>query len=173
MIDSDRLSHEELREPEVVAVLKEWWGPCVSPTGSGVDRRAVASIVFNDREQLARLEALLYPRLARRRAELLRLYRSDPSVRAVVLDAPKLYEAGLHEICDVVVFVDADRALRMRRLKEARGWTAEELARRENLLEPLDKKRKIADYTIVNHSSTTELQSEIQRIFSLVLASSY
>ena len=169
VIDSDRLVHQQLRDPTVIATLRGWWGESVCPPGAGVDRQAVAEIVFDDPEQLARLEGLLYPRLARRREKLLASYDADPNVRAIVLDAPKLYEAGLDELCDAVIFVDADRATRLQRLAASRGWTDRELTRRENLLEPLDRKRAVADYIVVNQPSIAEVRSEIERVFASVL----
>ena len=101
---------------------------------------------------------------------LFALYDADLSVRAIVLDAPKLYEAGLNELCDAVLFIDADRKTRVRRLAASRGWSEKELLRRENLLNPLDNKRAIADHVVVNHSSIVELRSETERVFSSVLA---
>lgn len=170
VIDSDQLVREQFRDPEVITTLKGWWGEAVCHAGLGVDRQAVAEIVFNDPDQLARLERLLYPRLACRREALLASYDADPMIQAIVLDAPKLYEAGLDGLCDAVIFVDTDRQVRVQRLAASRGWTEEELARRENLLEPLDRKKAIADYIVVNHASTAEVRSQIEGVFASVLA---
>ena len=134
VIDSDRQCHVEFDDPEVVATLRRWWGDAVCGPGGEVDRQALAGIVFDNPAELARLEGLLYPRLARRREELLGTYEAGPQVRAIVLDSPKLFEAGLNELCDAVIFVDASRTVRARRLAETRGWTEETLQKRENLL---------------------------------------
>lgn len=171
MIDADRLSHEELRDPEVVATLREWWGEGVCSADGSADRRALAAIVFNDPAELKRLENLLYPRIMRRREELVEAYNADPAVCAVVLDAPKLYEAGLGDCCDVVIFVDAEWAERVRRVAATRGWTEKELRRREKLQIPLDAKRTNADHVVINHSSIDELRPRIERIFASMLAS--
>lgn len=171
VIDFDRLTHEQLRHPKVVTKLRRWWGDDICTAAGGVDHQAVASIVFDDPTQLSRLEGLLYPRLARRRAELLAVYERDPAVVAVVLDAAKLYEAGLDKLCNAVVFVEAERALRLQRLAETRGWTDAELTRRENLQNALDKKRHLADYVVVNHSGIDHLRPQVERVFSSVLAS--
>jgi len=171
VIDSDRLVHAELRDPEVAAVLRQWWGDAVCSADGEVDRKAVARIVFSNPGDLDRLEGLLYPRLARRRAALLADYQADPKIRAILLDAPKLYEAGVDKECDGVIFIDADRDLRVQRVAASRGWTQEELIRRENNLEPLDRKKALADYIVVNHSSFAELRSEIERVFASVLTS--
>lgn len=170
VVDSDRMAHEELREPEVVAKLRAWWGSAVCPDGKRVDRKLVAEIVFNDRAELARLEGLIYPRLEARRCALFERYAADDGVLAIVIDAPKLFEAGLDRQCDAVVFVDAAPRVRSNRLSVSRGWTEDELHRRENLQEPLDTKKAKADYTVVNNSRIDELRPEIERILSAVLA---
>ena len=170
VIDSDRQCHAEFGDPEVVATIRRWWGDVVCGPGGEVDRQALARIVFDSPAELARLEGLLYPRLARRREELIAAYEADPQVQAIVLDSPKLFEAGLNELCDAVIFVDASRSVRARRLAESRGWTEETLQKRENLLKPLDMKRALADHVVVNHSSIAALRSQVERVFSSVLA---
>jgi dephospho-CoA kinase len=171
VIDSDRLAHNELKDPEVIATLRQWWGDSiVSPSGDIV-REAVGKIVFANAAELARLEGLLYPRLERRRRELISVYEGDKRIVAIVIDAPKLYEAGVDRVCNVVVFVDSDRSTRLARVAESRGWSKEELARRENLQKPLDAKRASADYVITNNSSIEELRIQVDQVLSSVLAS--
>jgi dephospho-CoA kinase len=171
VIDADRLAHEQLDDPEVIATLRTWWGDSILTPEGRIDRKAVAGRVFSDPAELARLEALLYPRIERRREELTAGYVSDIDVPAVVLDAPKLYEAGLDELCDVVIFVDSADATRAQRVASSRGWSKSEWASREKLFEPLDRKRAGADYIVANNSSIDDLRSEIERVFSAVLAS--
>ncbi len=168
VIDSDRLGHEELGAPDVVATLRQWWGASVCSPAGGVDREKVGAIVFADAAQRTRLENLLYPRIQRRREEILAACDADPSVKAVVLDTPKLFEAGLNELCDTVIFVDADWSVRVRRVAESRNWTEEELRRRENLQDPLDMKKAGADHTVINHAGIDLLQSQVEQVLSSV-----
>jgi len=170
VIDSDRIAHEELAEPEVIATLRAWWGDEVCPSKGGVDRKALATIVFNDPAELDRLEKLLYPRIHRLREQLVAGYQADPAVRAIVLDAPKLYEAGLGDYCDAVIFVEADWSVRVRRVAVSRGWTEDELRRRENLQNLLDTKRANADHVVINHANLDQLRTEVERVFASVLA---
>ncbi len=170
VIDSDVLAHEELEDPLVVQTLRSWWGDKVCRSDGRLDRKAIAAIVFADPDELDRLEKLLYPRLHRRREELVARYELDPTVRAIVLDAPKLYEAGLGDYCDAVVFVEADRRRRIERVESSRGWSDEEVRRRENLQDSVDAKRALADYVVTNQSTLESLRNEVQKVFSSVLA---
>lgn len=172
VLDFDRLAHEELCQPKVVAALRQWWGSSIVLPDGTVDRKAIASIVFDDPAELQRLENLLYPRLGLRCEELLASAYSEPNVKAVVLDAPKLFEAGLDRLCDTVIFVEASQALRTRRVANDRGWDEHELKRRENQQKPLDTKKANADHVVVNQAGLDELRSQVERIFSSVLDSS-
>ena len=171
LIESDRLGHEELDAPEVVRTLREWWGDQVVGPDGRVDRSRVGAIAFADQAQRRRLEELLHPRIAARRKELKRGCEADEAIRMIVIDAPLLYEAGIEAECDLVVFVDADRAVRAGRLRVQRGWSEEELARRENMQKPLDMKRRRADHIVTNSSSLSALRGQVAhlvtRIFGL------
>jgi dephospho-CoA kinase len=171
VLDFDRMAHEELEHPAVASELRNWWGERVLSADGAPDRRAIAGIVFEDPAELKRLESLLYPRLQLRREELIRKHEAEPRVSAVVLDAPKLFEAGLERGCDVIVFVEADWATRARRVAAQRGWSEAELRRRENLQIPLDIKKANADHVIANHSGIDALRPEVERVFSSILAS--
>jgi dephospho-CoA kinase len=171
VVDFDRLAHDELCAPAVTATLCEWWGEGVCSPDGRVDRRAIAAIVFEDPGELARLEDLLYPGLVRRCKELVARFTADSAVKAIVLDGPKLLEAGLGGLCDELIFVEADWSVRVQRVKESRGWTEDDLRRRENLQNPLDIKKASADHVVINHSGIGALRSQVERVFSSVLAS--
>jgi dephospho-CoA kinase len=169
VLDSDRQVHALYRDPEVVRTVCQWWGESVLGTDGAVDRGAVASIVFQNPGELDRLEGLLYPRMARWREDRIAELSADPGVSAIVLDTPKLYETGLDGLCDAVIFVAADRAVREARVIAGRGWTGRQLEQRENLLKPLDQKQASADYVVENQADLAALQAEIRRIYSSIL----
>ena len=171
VIDSDRLAHEELDAPDVVRTLREWWGHTVCQADGRANRTKIGEIVFDNPGERARLEAVLYPRIRKRREAMLEEYASDPDVKAVVLDTPKLFEVGLNKICHTVIFVDADWAVRVRRVADTRGWTEEELKRREIIQGPLDMKKANADHIVSNQADTGELRREVERVFAAVIGS--
>ena len=170
LIDSDRLGHQALLEPDVVRMLHDWWGPDVIDREGRVDRAAVGKIVFADSVQKKRLEELLHPRIARGRQELKEEFNTDARVRIIVIDAPLLHEAGVDAECDCIIFVDADRSVRERRVQEQRRWTAEELDRRENLQISLDMKRRRADHIVSNNSSLSALRGQVEHLVKRILA---
>lgn len=174
VVDSDARAKAALDRPDVRKQLVAWWGEGIlqsAPTGGErrVDRAAVAKIVFADPEQRKRLESIVHPIVRQDRAAAAR-EGAAAGARAVIVDAPLLFEAGLDAECNAVIFVDAPREVRLDRVRTNRGWTAEELDRREAAQLPLQIKRKKADYTIVNDGPIPDLQARIAEVLDDLLA---
>ncbi len=168
VIASDALGRIEIDSEEVKATLRKWWGDGILAPDGAVDRRKVASIIFRDQAQRHRLEALLHPRVAVRRADMLDEFESQPRVRIVVLDSPLLYEADLDLVCDAVIFVDTNRESRKLRSEKIRNWPAGEVELREKSQQPLDIKRARADYVCDNNSTLAALRNQVERIYSQI-----
>jgi dephospho-CoA kinase len=169
VIDSDRLNHEVLRRPEVLATLREWWGEqVVGPDGTS-DRKRIAEIVFADPDQKRRLEGLVYPLIAEIRAAMIRKVNEDRAVKAIILDSPLLLESNLDRLCDAIVFVNASRPRRLQRLQQARDWSAEELRQREQWQRPLTDKRSRADFVIDNDGPPERLPPQVSDILMRVI----
>ena len=153
VLDADRVGHEVLREPQVESAARERWGDGIFNSDGHIDRKRLAKIVFapppDGPGELAHLEQLTHARIGERLQEQIAEIASREHPAALVLDAPVLLKAGWNQFCDKIVYVDAPHDVRLARVL-ARGWTEEELARREAAQEPLDVKRRLADLVIDN-----------------------
>lgn len=167
VIDSDAQVRAAYQDPAVLATLRQWWGGDVFRADGSLDRAAVARKVFNNPADRQRLERLVHPRVDAQRTAM--MDAAPRSVVAFVWDTPLLMEAGLHERCDALVFVDAPREQRLRRVREQRGWDEAELTRRENLQLPLDRKREISDYQVVNTAGAEDLRGHVRQILSRIV----
>ncbi|MFN9993296.1 MAG: dephospho-CoA kinase [Phycisphaerales bacterium] len=161
VIDADAAARQALERSDVAAKLVEWWGADVLGSDGKVDRAKVSAIVFADPEQRRRLESLVHPLVrADREREIARA--AAEGMRAVVIDAPLLFEAGTDRMCDSIVFVDSPREERLKRVR-ARGWDEAELARREAAQMSLTEKQTRSDQVITNTGSIAELGREVER----------
>lgn len=165
--DADRLAREALEDPEVLAQLVGWWGAGVVDGTGTADRRAIAGIVFEDAEARSRLEGLIHPRVHAARSAA---FEAAPAgTPALVIDAPLLFEAGLDDQCDSVIFVDAARQTRLERVAE-RGWDAAELDRREAAQWPLDRKRRASDHVLINDADPASLRTQVLELLETIVA---
>lgn len=169
VIDFDALVRNKLQDPGVQNTLVSWWGASVQRPDGTTDRTRIAEIVFNDDAQRQRLERLVHPLVWRTRQQA-----RDEALKAgalgAVLDAPLLYESGLDRECDAVVFVDAPLEIRARRAMSSRGWTREELLRRESAQIPIEEKAKRSRFTVDNTGDPEALLEQVANICATLLS---
>jgi len=170
LIDADAIGHELLGEPDVQAALRARWGDRAILPGGQVDRGALARIVFADADELAALNAVMHPRIRRRIEQAIAAARRDPAVKAVVVDAAVLFEAGWDDLCTHVVFVAAPAEERRRRAATARGWDEAAWRRRENSQISLDTKAARCDYILQNRVNVSSLHEQARRIFKRIVS---
>jgi len=168
LISADDIAHALLaRDADVRrAILDRWGDSCLDENG-GVSRAALAEIVFNSPANLAELNRIIHPRILEKICGKVEATRKKTS-KWIVVDAALLFETGLDAICDVTIFVDSDRDVRVQRARENRGWSAEELARRDAAQMPPENKINRSDYTLGNNGSLYEIKRQIERIVQLI-----
>ena len=157
-VSSDQIVHELLRRDEVREAVRVRMGNGVIGPDGGLDRGAIATVVFNDAEALAWLEALLHPLVS---AEYL-VWREQlaglPEPPAVcVTEVPLLYESGAETRFDKVVVVTAPGSVRRARSEMA-------VAEREQRLLPDNEKASRADYVYTNTGSLEELEQFVRSV---------
>lgn len=160
VVDADRDSRAALDRAEVRGMLVRWWGPKVLTAEGLIDRKKVAEIVFANPMERNRLESLVHPIVKADRGALVKR-AAEEGRPGVVIDAPLLFEAGSHQDCDAVFFVDCPRDIRLARVAR-RGWNSDELDRREAAQMPLDEKRAKADEVLVNDGDITALRERLR-----------
>ena len=160
--NADENAKIALQTGEVRRQLVDWWGSDILNHDGRVNTSAVAAIIFKDETERLRLESLLHPRAREMQQE--QFSEAPKETKAFIIDAPLLIEAGIDAMCDAVVFVEVSAEIRQKRIKEGRGWSNEELKRRETAQLPLDTKRKKADYIVVNEGNLDSVKQQVEQI---------
>ena len=165
IVAADPLGHEALERPDILARVVEIWGErgILTPDGK-VDRKKFGRIVFPSPVERSRLEHLVHPYIEGRIKEEVDKARVDPAARFVVLDAAIMLEAGWDGVCDKLVFVDAPRPVRLARVQAQRGWTDADLANREAVQMPGEKKKERADAVIDNGGSPEAAAAQVDEL---------
>ncbi|HEB60936.1 MAG TPA: dephospho-CoA kinase [Phycisphaeraceae bacterium] len=167
VLDADQMARELLNQQDVSYRLVQWWGRDILQQDGLVDRSKVAEIVFSDARELQRLEGLIHPLVCEEIEKVINRVKESAADRCcIVVDAPMLLEAGLDRTCDVLVFVDCPREIRLQRVRENRSWESNELLRREKMQLPLAEKRLRSQYVLQNTGDPTEIQLRVEALFN-------
>ncbi|MFO6446657.1 dephospho-CoA kinase [Erythrobacter sp. NE805] len=129
----------------------------------GVDRDRLGHQVFADKEALARLEAIVHPAVAARRAAFLEANRDK---RAVVFDIPLLFERGGHSTVDLVVVVSAPEAVQRARVLARPGMTEQKFEHIFALQLHDSHKRDRADHVIDTGTSLEETRAQVAALIA-------
>ena len=161
VIDADVLAREVTApgSPALAAIVARW-GPGVRTPNGALDRAALRRIVFASADERAALNAIVHPMVEARRNALLGAARARGD-RVQVCDIPLLFEAGLADRMDTIVFVDAPREERLERLVRDRGLSAAEAAAMIDAQMPAEEKRARSDYVIDNNGSIDLLRTRV------------
>jgi dephospho-CoA kinase len=183
VIDADRLVAElYLPGGAGTAAARRLFGDGVLTAAGGVDHAALAARVFSDSAGRRDLEQAIHPLVRRRFEELAAaaaaaeqrpgLAEQQPPATApaappiLVLEATLLVEAGYGPAFDLIVTLEGDPELRLRRAV-ARGGL-DEAAARARLAAQGDgaRRRQGADRVIDNHGSLADLRRQVDALIA-------
>jgi dephospho-CoA kinase len=162
-VDADRLAHDALAPatPAAVAVAQRFGAGVVDVEGR-IDRRALATIVFSDREARLALEAIVHPAVY---GEIDRWFASlAPETPFAVADVPLLYETGHETDFDTVIVAACSPEEQLRRAMARDQLSREEAAARLAAQWPIDQKVARANHVIWTSGSLEETEKQIEKL---------
>ena len=166
LVDADAIVRD-LQTPgtPVFTAMVERWGDRILDDDGGLDRQAVADIVFADADELAALNGIVHPavgdEMTRRREAL-----ADTDA-TVILDIPLLVESGHQGLAGVIV-VDVDPEVAVTRLVAGRGFTPDDARSRIARQASREERLGRADLVVDNGGSLEDLTREVDRAWSWI-----
>ena len=175
VIDSDQtVRHLLANDRELAVSIERAFGAEVMLDGRP-DRAALARIVFDDPEELARLEEAIYPRVGERTAELLAEASAAP---ATVIEAIKIVEGPNVDRLDVLWLVVATPEIQIQRATATGRISAAEARRRLVVQSSPDAKERLFRtrrpgrpvWRIDNSADIQALQQRVAAVWEETLA---
>lgn len=165
VINADELGHEFLKPgTETYREIVSTFGSSFLKEDGEVDRHKLAQLVFSSPQKLATLNRIMHPRMYRVVEEMIAGYRRQ-GVKAVVLEAALLIEAGWTPLVDRVWVTVSPQETIVQRLKKARGLYEEQILARLSQQMPSEEKAKHADVVINTDCSLEELESKVTALW--------
>jgi len=165
IIDADKLAHRCI-SPGGSAYKKiiNIFGKRILKKNGIINRGKLASIAFNNKNLLLRLNNIIHPEVIRIIKNKIKLSRS----KVIVLDAPLLLEAGLEKIVDKLIVVKITRVKQIKRIQDKTSLSTKDILKRVKYQIPLQRKIRLADFVIDNSSSLQETKKQVERIRRLL-----
>ncbi|MCW1956947.1 MAG: dephospho-CoA kinase [Mycobacterium sp.] len=155
IVDGDVIAREVVQPgTEGLAALVDHFGADILLADGALNRPALAAKAFVDDQQRVRLNSIVHPLVARRRAEIVASVSQDD---VVVEDIPLLVESGMAPLFPMVVVVHADADLRLRRLIEQRGMDEADARARIAAQATEEQRRAVADVWLDNSGAEAHL----------------
>ena len=165
VIDADVVSREVTEKGSpVLDVLADTFGPEIITEEGALDRKGLGKIVFSDPEKLEKLNGILHRSIMDSIDEQLDELESTREHRFAVLDAALLIESGVYKKMDLVWVVVTDMDIRIKRIMERDGVTAE-FAEKKIASQLSDEERlEKADEVLDNSGTIQELREQVDKI---------
>ncbi len=132
-----------------------------SATCASVDRKKLGELVFKNPTELAKLEALLHPKIT---AEILSQAQAlEAKGRLYFVDIPLFFEGKRYEFFDKVAVVYAPKDTLIARVMKRNGLSYDAAKHRVELQMDIEQKRAMADFVIDNGGDLAALKIAVER----------
>lgn len=164
VLDADQVIRDlEAPGGAAVASIVQRFGQKVQAADGGIDRAALAAIVFNDKNARQALEALLYPMLEQAIEQWLAAAEPDA---ISIFSAALLFECGWAQRWPYIVCIAASEETQLRRMMTHRHMTEADARARLAAQMPVAEKARLA--TTVIHNDADDLTPLKEQILHLV-----
>ena len=164
VLDADSLSHKlmEHGQPAYHEILQEFGMDLAGPDRR-LDRNKLAAIVFANPEKLAKLNAILHPRVEQMILQQFEEWERSGIHDAAFVEAALLVEAGMTENLDGLVVAWCRPEQQPERLRK-RGMSENEAKQRIAAQLPLEEKLRYATEQIDCSGSMEQTRAQVQAL---------
>jgi len=144
-----------------LARIADVFGTCVIDDQGGLDRNAMATVVFRDPTKRSLLEAIIHPWVAQERDRLLKDYISQ-GFDVTIVDVPLLFEANWEGAFDLVILVYVPREIQEKRLAMRDALNETTMGDRLAAQMSIEDKKRRSDIIVDNQNTFEETRQEVR-----------
>lgn len=163
VLDTDITAHELLENNK--AVLDAFKDFDIINYNGSISREKLGKIVFYNENLKLKLENILHPLIRKNIEDFFSLHSDE---KAAFVSIPLLFEAGMTDLFDKVLFIYTDDNIRLKRLINRNNYTKEYARKRMDSQLRQDDKIKLADWVIYNNSTIEELKNNIRLVIEQI-----
>jgi len=129
-----------------------------------LNRAKLAQVVFNDKEQLAKLNAIVHPAV---KLDFEDWVKEHSDYDYVMYEAAILFESGRYKDCDVIITVIAPEEVRIERVIKRDKTTREQVLSRLKM-QWNDEKRISKSNFVINNNNLKNAKEEVVKILKIL-----
>ena len=145
----------------------EAFGEKIIRSDGSIDRNALASLVFSDKQCRKTLDNIVHPYVISEMFQQAKQCYDADARSIIVLDIPLMFECGIEKSVDQSLLVLADDSLRLNRIVTRNGISRDAAALRISSQMPQHEKQARADFLINNNGPIEALYGQVDLLFQL------
>lgn len=165
-LEVDAVGHAILEDPDIKCRLVEVFGAGILGSDRRVCRTLLGREAFRNEETRKRLDSIMHPPIEKAINDRVNEFRKEKSAdnHLLIINAALLYHIKLDRFCEKIIYVRAPADVRLVRLVNSRGWSAERACARLTAQdeEPDNDARVVF---IDNDSTLEELSRKVKKLF--------
>ncbi|GAB6071759.1 dephospho-CoA kinase [Venenivibrio stagnispumantis] len=164
-ISADEIVHKLLEEENIKEKILKHFGKDILQEGK-INRKKLASIVFENPEKRKILESILHPLVFE---YIQNWFENIKDEKIAIAEVPLMIETGSYKHYDKIIVVYAPKEIQLKRCLK-KGLTEEEAIKRINAQMDIEEKIKYADYIIENTKDLEYLQKQVKDVYQKILS---
>ena len=163
VVDADKLGHKALKKGSTTykRVVAAFGKKILAPDHS-IDRKALAGIVFVNRKNLSKLNRIVHPGIIR---DISKRIRGAAKSEVLVVDAPLICETNITGLMNALIVVKASKKNQIERCSRKFGMEEKDVRKRMACQMPLNRKIRMADYTVDNNGTKEDTKKQVRKIW--------
>ena len=159
VLDTDNVCHKLLDSDEVIK--NSFLNYDVFDDGK-ISREKLGKLVFNNELLLKKLESILHPKV---RDSIVSFFEYHSNEKYVFVEIPLLFETGMEDLFDDILFVYASDEIRLNRLINRNSFSMEYAKQRIDAQMPQEQKIKQSTFVVNNEKTIEYLKEQLDKLF--------
>ncbi len=166
VINADTIARDVVQAGSAcLAEITQAFGESLLLADGTLDRKQSAKLIFSDADAKKRYESIIFPHITKAVFNAIDAHAAEGRHR-ILLDAPTLFESGLHTACDYIVSVVADEQDRLQRIMQRDGISAEVAVARIASQHTEEFFCSHTDAVLKNHGTVLDLVSQAKLLIA-------
>ncbi|MFH1239397.1 MAG: dephospho-CoA kinase [bacterium] len=165
-IDADMIARQ-IMEPktDIWKAVVDYFGRRILEKDLSINRKKLADIVFNDQNDLYRLDQMAHPPIIKEIVRNIRSTFEQEKDAIIIVDAPLLFESYIGPLMDKIIVVSVPARTQLQRLMKRDGLDNFQARLRVNAQLPQQEKIKYADYIMNGSEPIEQITEQVKKIW--------